>query len=203
MVESHKEYKKLRPPLLPVKRWVGLLKRSSNNAIPRTTMPGEASKAPRNNQDGWLYGEPDNPKTKETEGSTVKETIEMLYTAIITRGQLRALEGDTTPQAGTKHLSKTLIIEASPKKKTRPKEKKDNPTAKAILDKDPLGCKLTNWKYLMWLHHDSPKAGHPRPKRTLELLTRSPKFVKSTELTCKVKDYVKGCIICAQSKPMR
>ena len=46
-------------------------------------------------------------------------------------------------------------------------------------------------------------AGHPGPKRTLELLTRSPKFARNTELACKVKHYVKACIICAWGKPMR
>ena len=46
-------------------------------------------------------------------------------------------------------------------------------------------------------------AGHPRPKRTLELLTRSLDFTKSTELACKIKNYVKACIICAPGKPMR
>ena len=55
----------------------------------------------------------------------------------------------------------------------------------------------------MWLHHNSPMAGHPGPKRTLELLTRIPKFMRSTELTCKVKNYIKACVICAQGKPMR
>ena len=203
MAEGYKEYKKLRPLLLPVERWVELSRRSSNNAIPRTTTFEEASKAPRNNQDGWPYGGPDNPKTKGTERSTLEETIKMLHTAVTTWGQLRALEEDTTPPAGTKRFSKTPVIEASPKKKTRPKEKTDGPTAEAILDKDMLGRKLTNWEYLMWLHHNSPMAGHPGPKCTLELLTRSSEFVRSMELTCKVEDYIKGCIICAQGKPMR
>ena len=43
MAEGQKEYKKLRPPLLPVKRWVGLSKRDSSKAIPKKTMPGEVS----------------------------------------------------------------------------------------------------------------------------------------------------------------
>ena len=47
-------------------------------------MPGEALKAPKNNQDGWPYKGPDNPKTKETEKSTLEETIERPHTAVIT-----------------------------------------------------------------------------------------------------------------------
>ena len=46
-------------------------------------------------------------------------------------------------------------------------------------------------------------ARHPEPKCTLELLTRSPNFTKSTELARKIENYVKACIICAQGKPMR
>ena len=60
-----------------------------------------------------------------------------------------------------------------------------------------------DWEYLMWLHHNSPMTGHPGPKRTLELLTRSPHFTKSMKLARKIENYVKACIICALGKPMR
>ena len=62
---------------------------------------------------------------------------------------------------------------------------------------------MTDWEYLMWLHHDSPMAGHPGPKRTLELLTRYLNCKKSPELARKIDNYVKACITCARGKPMR
>ena len=100
-------------------------------------------------------------------------------------------------------LGKTPAIETSPEKKNQIDKKVDNPTAKATLDKDALDCKMTDWEYLMWLHHISPMAGHTGPKCTLKLLRRNPIFMRNTELTCKVKNYVKACIIYAQGKQMR
>ena len=55
----------------------------------------------------------------------------------------------------------------------------------------------------MWLHHNSPMAGHLGPKRTLELLTRYPNCKKSPQLAQKIENYVKVCITCAQGKPMQ
>ena len=126
----------------------------------------------------------------------------MLRIAVTTRGQLCALNGDTTLQEGTKRLNKALAIETNPKKRTQLDKKADNATAKATLDKDASNHKMTDWEYLMWLNHNS-MTGHPGPKCTLKLLMRSPEFVRSTELTCKVDNYVKRCVICAQGKPMR
>ena len=54
----------------------------------------------------------------------------------------------------------------------------------------------------MWLHYNFSMAGHPRSKRTLELLTRSLDFTKSIKLACKIKNYVRACIICAWGKSM-
>ena len=62
---------------------------------------------------------------------------------------------------------------------------------------------MTDWEYLMWLHHDSPMAGHLGPKRIQELLMRNPKFMGSTKLVQKIENYVKACIICARGKPMQ
>ena len=46
-------------------------------------------------------------------------------------------------------------------------------------------------------------AGHPGLKHILELLMRSPKFTRSTELAQKIENYFKACIICARGKPMQ
>ena len=62
---------------------------------------------------------------------------------------------------------------------------------------------MTDWEYLMWLHHNSLMAGHQEPKCTLELLTRYPNSKKSLELEQKIDNYVKSCITCAWGKPMQ
>ena len=100
-------------------------------------------------------------------------------------------------------FDKPLTVKVSSKGKTQSEEKTSSPTAKAILDKDALGHKMTDWEYLMWWNHNSPMAGYPGPKQTLELLMKSPKFIRSTELAQKIENYIKACIICAWSKPMQ
>ena len=182
MAKSCKEYKKLRLLLLPVGRWVGLLKRSISNTILKTTTPGKAFEASRNHQDRQTYRKTDGPKIKKPEGGGSEKAPEEPYTAVTTQGQLRALEKDATAQGGVTCRSKALASEASPRRENPSDKTASDPTTKAILDKDASGRDMTDWEYLMWLHHNSPIAGHPGPKCILELLIRSPEFTKSSKL---------------------
>ena len=205
MAEGRKEYKKLRLPLLPVGRWVGLPagETSDDNITSQKTTSGEALRALRNHQNRWFYGGLDNLKTRKAERNNFGGLTKALYTAIPTRGQLHALEEGAIAHEVLIRPNIALIVKASPKGQVQAKEKPDNPTDKVTFDKDVLGRKMTDWEYLMWLHHDFSMTGHPEPKCTLELLTRSPKFTKSPELTRKIEDYIKRCVTCAQGKPMQ
>ena len=166
-------------------------------------MPGDVSKVPRNHQDRGPPGEPDSPTAKKAKENKPKRAANMPSAAATTQGQLRALEKDERALEGATSCNKALTIEQSPKSQALRREGTDNPTIKTTLDKDTAGRKMMNWEYLMWLHHDSSMAGHPGPKHTLELLTRSPNFTRSTELACRIENYVRACIVCAQGKPMR
>ena len=123
--------------------------------------------------------------------------------AVTTQGQLRALKGDAATHKVSVSLDRPPTVKASLKRKTQSEEGTSSPIAKATLDKDASGHKMTDWEYLIWLNHDSPMAGHPGSKQILELLIRSLKFARSTELAQKIENYVKACIICAQGKPMQ
>ena len=121
----------------------------------------------------------------------------MLFAAAITRGQLRALgEDERAPEGVTSH-KQSLKSQALEGKET------DDPTTKVTLDKDAAGQEMTDWEYLIWLHHDSLITGHPGPKHTLKLLMKSLNFTKRTELACKIEKYVRPCIIYAWGKLMR
>ena len=149
------------------------------------------------------YERLDNPKTGDTGGGKSGKPIKTLHTAVITQGQLCALEGDAVTHEVLVPFDRPLTVKASPKRKTQLEKRTSSPIAKVILNKDALGHAIMDWEYLMWLNHNSSMAGHPGPKQTLELLMRSLKFIKSTELAQKIENYVKACIICAQGKPMR
>ena len=122
--------------------------------------------------------------------------------AVTTQGQLRALDRDTIAGKVETQLSKASTIDTGPKKEAQKREKTNNSIAKATLDKDATEQEMLDWEYLMWLHYNSLMAGHPGPKRTLELLTRSLEFTRDTELTHKIEKYVKACLICARGKLM-
>ena len=132
------------------------------------TTLGEASKAPRNSQDGWPYEWTDNLKTKEIERSTSKETIGMPHTAITTQGQLHALEEDTTPRAGTKCLSKTPVIEASPKKKLGQKKNKQ-PYCQSHSKQKRIGAQIDQLGVPDVAPLQLPNGQAPRTKTHLEI----------------------------------
>ena len=146
---KQKKYKKLRPLLLPVERWVGLPRGDSSKTIPKKTTPGEILKTPRNHQDGRPYGGPGSPKTKGTKGNKLREAIEMPHVAIITQGQLRTLELDAAAHEGTMQPKKAPVIEARLQGKAQSDKNTSSPTAEATLDKDAWGHKMTDWEYLM------------------------------------------------------
>ena len=118
VAEGGKEYKELKPLLLPVKRWVGLSKgkTSGEDIILQKTTPGKASKASRNHQDGWLYGRPDNSKTRKAEGSNSESPTKALPTAVTTRRQLCVIKEDATALEVLVRPGKALTVKASPKK---------------------------------------------------------------------------------------
>ena len=149
MAEGQKEYKKLRPPLLPVERWVRLPKGNGSNAVPKKTMPGKVLEASRNHQDEWPYGGPDSPKTKKMQGSKSRKTIKTLHIAVTTRGQLQAPEENITTHGSTVRCDKILTTETSPSRKIQSEDGTNNLTAEATLDKDAAGRKMTDWEYLM------------------------------------------------------
>ena len=98
--------------------------------------------------DGFTEGQK-NPKSRKTEGSKSKGLTETLHTAVIAWWQLHALERDVAAQEVLVCLDKASTVKASPKKKTQSKKGTSNTTAKAILDKDALGHKMTDWEYLI------------------------------------------------------
>ena len=166
-------------------------------------MPREVSKAPRNHQDRGPPGGPDSPAAKKARKNKPKKAADTLSAAATTQGQLCALGEDERAPEGATSQDKALTTKTSPGGQILRERETDNPTTKATLDRDATGHKMTNWEYLIWLHHDSPMAGHPGPKCILELLTRSLNFTKSTELARRMENYVRACIICARGKPMR
>ena len=166
-------------------------------------MPGEVSKALRNHHNGQNQEGPNDFKDKKTEGNKSRQAPKTPYVAFITQGQLHALDRDTMAGKVAIQLNKAPTIDTGPKKEVQMREKTNNFTTIATLDKDATEQQMLDWEYLVWLHHNLPMARHPGPKRTLELLMRSTKFLRDTKLTCKIKNYVKAYLICAWGKLMR
>ena len=129
-----------------MKRWVGLPRgrMSDSNTTLKKTTPGEALEAQRIHQDGWPYGAPDNPKTRDTKGGKSGRPTGTLHTAATTWRQLRALEKDVATHEVLVSLDKPPTVKVSPKRKTQSEEGTSSPIVKATLNKDASGLEMTD-----------------------------------------------------------
>ena len=137
VAEGRKEYKKLRPSLLPAGKWVRLFEESSG-AAPKKTTPGKVSKVPKNHQDKGPPGGPDSSAAIKARKKRPKKAANMPSAAATTQGQLRALgEDEKVPEGVTSYKQ-------SPRSQALGGEGTNNPTTKATLDKDTAGQEMTD-----------------------------------------------------------